>query len=459
MSLSRRTVLRSGALVAGATALGPGALAMRPPGQGGGSPCVQDAPTTGFEDNGGSAWTTHEEELAFLEAVVACPANPVTLRRIGTTAQGRPLHLVVLGLGATPRGTKRTMPTSLVIGSQHGNEPAGREAALRFLRDLAYADLSDPANARLRRLLSEQTVLVIPSANPDGREANSRTNSDDVDINRDHLTLETREARAISGVVRRWEPSISLDLHEYGPSVPVLYDDDLLYLWPRNLNVDPAVQDTARSYCEQYLKRDTEAAGWTADEYGLAKLGPNVGPLAVDGLSLEVAQTAGGPDEGICRNASGLRHTMGILVESATTPQGFRPTEADTATLLQRRVDSQVDVLASMVRFMVEQGDVAKQLTDGSRVRKAREGRERSAPLFFDGADNEAPTSLLDPPPSGYRLSEEQAADPVLRRALRGHGVRVQGRVVPMGQEAEPVVGLLLDGEGSRSLADAERLS
>src|SRR5687767_10013834 len=123
---------------------------------------VAAPPTTGFESSGGAAFTTHEEELAFL-AAVAAGSERVRLDVIGQSAQGRPLHL--LQVAAPPVGpeTARERPTAMLVCSQHGNEPAGREACLALLRDLAYTD--DPA---LVSLLSSTTLLFVPSANPDG---------------------------------------------------------------------------------------------------------------------------------------------------------------------------------------------------------------------------------------------------------------------------------------------------
>ncbi|MFP5310197.1 MAG: M14 family metallocarboxypeptidase [Actinomycetes bacterium] len=451
--VTRRTLLKLGA-TAGAAASLPFTVAARSAGSGLLLP--GDPPTTGFEDRGGASWTTHEEELAFLGTIAAERSDRLRLEVLDTLPSGRPLHLAVLGAPVTRGEVAKATPTVLVVGSQHGNEPAGREAALKLIRDLAYG--TDP---KVLAQLERQTILVIPSANPDGRAANSRGNANGIDINRDHLGMRTREAQAMARVIRDWAPSLALDLHEYGPSLPVLYDDDILYLWPRNLNVDTAVQDAARSFCLQYVKKDAEAAGYTADEYGLYKVGPNVGPVAVP-VDAEITQTAGDGDEGICRNAVGLRHVMGVLIESAVSQNPKNGAQdLTTAGLQSRRVASQMVVLASTLRFMREQGEAAKAVTDGAPGRKAREGAERSAPLFFNGADNRAPTSFASPPPSGYRLTAAQADAEALTMDLHGISRTVEpgGTVrVSMAQHAEPAIGLLFDARGARRVVAGQAL-
>lgn len=431
MALDRRRFLQSAGL-AGAALVVPRLPAV--------ADVPKGAPQTGFESRGGADWTTHEEELAFLKEV-ARRSSRVRVEVIGRTEQGRPLHLVSIG-APRPQGTAR--PTAMFVGSQHGNEPAGRETSLSLLRDLAFT--TDPV---LVRQLSQQTVLVLPSANPDGRAANTRENSTGVDINRDHLTLQTAEARAISVVLRDLRPDVVLDLHEYGPSVPVLYDDEVLYLWARNLNVDAAVRDLSRTLAEEYIGKGARAAGFTADEYGLYKVGPQ-----------EVTQTAGDEDEGICRNAVGLRHSLGILVESAVTADPRNgPTEVvDGAALNLRRVASQTQVTRDTLRFLRDQGEVARYVSERAPRRKAEEGRRRSAPVYFGGADNRPPTDdeVLDPPPSAYLLDAEQATE--VADVLRLHGIaarRVGKDVrVDLGQAAEPVIPLLLDARGRRHLVE-----
>ncbi len=96
---------------------------------------LAQGPQTGFEKTDGAAFTTHEEEVAFLNAVKEGSPR-VALSTIGTTKQGRPLHLVELG--SRGPAAARNRPTALMVCSQHGNEPAGREACLRLLRDLAF---------------------------------------------------------------------------------------------------------------------------------------------------------------------------------------------------------------------------------------------------------------------------------------------------------------------------------
>mgnify|MGYP003694581765 CR=1 FL=1 len=71
----------------------------------------------------------------------------------------------------------------LIIGQQHGNEPAGGEAALALAAELADATRAS--------ILDQINVLIVPRANPDGAFHFVRGLKNGGDVNRDHL-LEAR---------------------------------------------------------------------------------------------------------------------------------------------------------------------------------------------------------------------------------------------------------------------------
>jgi hypothetical protein len=412
-----------------------------------------EAPRTGFEEREGASWTTHEEEVEFLAAVDA-GSDVASVEVIGTTEEGRPIHLVVLG-SPRPRTAEqaRSEPVELHICTQHGNEPAGREACLITLRDLAFShEASDLSQ------LERQTTLFVPTANPDGREANSRENSEGVDVNRDHLNLSSLEAQAIARVIRDWQPDISIDHHEYGPGEPILYDDEVLYLWPRNLNVDEQVHDLGVAFSKEFLAPCLADAGFTSDEYGIDAVG-----------STDVQQTAGGGDEGILRNAAGLRHAVGILVESAVTMNLTNgPDEATTAGVQLRRVASQVATARCTLGYMSTHGASVATATSGAAVRKTAEGRAQSEPVYLSGQDEDTtatqngdPEESIDPP-CGYDLTPAQLTS--VAEILDLHGIEAApssggGARVSMAQPAEPVIPLLLDERNAdRAETDATAL-
>lgn len=411
-----------------------------------------DPPTTEFEDNGGADWTSFDGEQAFL-AEVDARSERVSTVEVGRTLGDRPIHLVTLGEPA-PRTREEILaePSAYFVCSVHGNEPAGREACLIAIRDLASTD--DPA---LLELLGATTLLFTPTTNPDGRAANSRGNSLGTDVNRDHLNLETEEAQAVAQVIRDFQPDATVDLHEYGPSEPVVYDDDVLVLWPRNLNVDREVYELAVSLAQDWIAAGVEEAGYTADEYGLLEVGGQ-----------DVTQTAGDEDEGILRNQGGLRHSLGILVETAVSPRLLNPpdpTEVDPAANMRRRVGGHRQVITEVLAFMAGEGTAAMDVTAGARERKAAEGRDQSAPLYLGGQEQDStidgsgpgatPEETIDPPPCAYRLTSGQLE--TVQRTLDLQGVEVVNdpaggdAFVPLGQPAEPVISLLLDSRGRRT--------
>lgn len=157
------------------------------------------APLTGFEERGRvEPWTTFAEEADWLDAMQAY-TDKITVTTVGQSVQGNPMRLVKIGTGPRP---------VVWVAQQHGNEPAGRDAAFSMIRQ--FVDSTDPA---VVDYLAKVTLWIMPTCHPDNQTV--RNNVNNVNLNRDHLHLTQPETQAIHAVIRDARPEVLLDLHEY----------------------------------------------------------------------------------------------------------------------------------------------------------------------------------------------------------------------------------------------------
>ncbi|WP_164215903.1 M14 family zinc carboxypeptidase [Virgibacillus sp. YIM 98842] len=326
-------------------------------------------PTTGFEDRDGEGWTTFAEELAFLEEVEA-NSERMTYSQVGTTVEGRPIHLVQLGYPEPPPDTDiATGRNMLIMGTYHGNEPSGREMALKKLRDLAFTE--DP---EMLELMGKATILFIPTVNPDGREENRRFTADNVDPNQDHFYLKTPETRAVASVLNEFKPDITLDAHER------VAGQDISLLGPTNLNVDHQISQLSEEMILDYMMPSIEGGGFSTEIYPGIGFGWN------------------------SWNNAGLMHGLSVLSEASWQDEP------------KYRVDAQVSTAESVLQFYHERFDQVEEVVSEAPQRKAAAGAHQSEPFYLDGTyyrEGEilppSDEDVLDPPPCGYLLNTSQA--------------------------------------------------
>ena len=197
-----------------------------------------DVPTAetvlGFEL--GTREVTAAEADAYVRALDAA-SDRVTSGTFGTTWQGRPLGYAFVGKPENvsadglagvqaamqrlrdPRTTSRQAadiarrnPVILwVMGNVHGGEESGTDAELRVLYELAARE--DCAAAQI---LDNVVLGIIPSQNPDGREAETRQNFYGFDMNRDWFARTQRETDGKLELLRQYPGLMHIDAHEMG---------------------------------------------------------------------------------------------------------------------------------------------------------------------------------------------------------------------------------------------------
>lgn len=139
------------------------------------------------------------------------------------TPQGRAGVAVVLAdpRVATPEEAKASgKPVIYLQGNIHPPEAEAKEALLILMRELLFGSK--------KYLLKNQIVIICPNFNPDGNDAlrlndgwphflGSRTNSQNLDLNRDAIKLETPEVIGLYRTIfNRWDPVLIYDGHAMG---------------------------------------------------------------------------------------------------------------------------------------------------------------------------------------------------------------------------------------------------
>ena len=150
--------------------------------------------------------TSYDELSDFIHRIDSL-SDLVSIEKTGVSAQGRELNALLFSASTFGKDTDKIRV--LIFAQQHGNEQSGKEGALLLARELIK-----PEN---RYLFENIDFALIPQVNPDGSEINKRRNGNDVDLNRNHLTLTEPETMALHAFFDKYQFEVTMDVHEYSP--------------------------------------------------------------------------------------------------------------------------------------------------------------------------------------------------------------------------------------------------
>jgi hypothetical protein len=296
-----------------------------------------------------------EDVVSFLNELAKAAPKTIKLKTFGATTENRALPLVVVGASdPTPEAVRRTGKLRVYIqGNIHGGEVEGKESAQMLLRDLAAGEHQD--------WLKHMVLLVAPIYNADGNERFSltnrgrqhgpiggqgqRPNAQGLDLNRDHMKLDSPEARAVVKLMNDYDPHVSMDLHTTNGTRHAYY---LTYSPPLNPATDPTITSLLRNTWFPAITQSIRTKyGWDYYYYG----------------NVEGARGAGGERAWrsfdhrprFNNNYIGLRNRFALLSEAFAYA-----TFKDRITATSRFVEENLDFIAknaSRIRRIVADAD------------------------------------------------------------------------------------------------------
>jgi hypothetical protein len=146
-----------------------------------------------------------------------------------------------------------------ITGAPHGNEPAGGEASVKELYELAAR--TDCGN---ERRLSALDLFIQPVTAPDDRDHNVRTTAWSFDPNRDRGTIQMPENRALFAAINKYPGLFFIDAHQQSSGYFFPPDQDAALneishfaLGTIQNVIGPAIQQTFNDQSAQYRNYNT----------------------------------------------------------------------------------------------------------------------------------------------------------------------------------------------------------
>ena len=179
--------------------------------------------TTVFEKSNGLKAATYQETISFYEKL-AKTYPEISIKTMGLTDSGKPLHLVIFSADKEFDFDKiyKTKKNILLINNGiHPGEPDGIDASMMLLRDIVQ-------RKKLKKSFENIVITVIPVYNIGGalnRNATTRVNQNgptsygfrgnarNFDLNRDFIKNDTKNAQSFAEIFHLVKPDVFIDNH------------------------------------------------------------------------------------------------------------------------------------------------------------------------------------------------------------------------------------------------------
>jgi hypothetical protein len=176
---------------------------------------------TRYEKTAGKETATYQEVIQYYQ-LLAKRFPQIHMQAIGATDAGFPLHLVAyspqkdFNFKSLHRKNKRII---LINNGIHPGEPDGIDASMMLLRDLALGKIKLPDNIILA-VIPVYNIGGILNRSPwyrvdqDGPDAfGSRGNAQNLDLNRDFIKSDSKNALAFQQIYHLTDPDVFVDNH------------------------------------------------------------------------------------------------------------------------------------------------------------------------------------------------------------------------------------------------------
>lgn len=255
---------------------------------------------------------TYPETIEFYQKLARAYPRKVLVTPQGSTDSGHPLHTAVLSLDGIfdPLQLKQAGKTILLVNNAiHPGEPCGVEASMLLLRDY----LQDQSKAHL---LKDLVIVIIPYYNIGGglnrgaysranqsgpEEYGFRGNAKNLDLNRDFIKCDTRNARTFNRIFNDWQPDVFIDNHT---SNGADYQYTITLIPTQHNKLSPILADYLQQEMLPQLYQGVNQRGWEMTPYVYARSTPDEG---IAGF-LDLARYSSG--------YAALHHTISFMPET-----------------------------------------------------------------------------------------------------------------------------------------------